>query len=72
MGQHPKTNIDVKDHKPVQGIPRKYGFNQHSPQFNTVFFAWISPFNTVFIRNKHIFPHETHIKQPFFTADDTL
>ena len=70
MGQHPKTNTDGKDHKTVQGIPRKYGFNQYSPQFNTGFFLYkiarIPPFNTVFIRKTHFLPPEIQIKDPFF------
>ena len=33
--------------------------------------ARIPPFNTVFIGNKHVLPHETQIKQPILTAYDT-
>ena len=33
--------------------------------------ARIPPVNMVFIRNKHLLPHETQIKQPILTANNT-
>ena len=48
-------------------------FYQHGPQFNRFFLKEIGQiplFKTVFIRNKHLFPHETQIKQPIFTLNE--